>query len=255
MNQPPQNRLPASDETDGTLSPCTTLLVQAGPPGVRVTVAVSGRFCLDNSQRLRHALSKALTKSEEGVDLDLGELTFVDCSALNVLLTARRDALTTGKTITVTEASPAAERLLTYTDTYPLFSPAHDHAHPDAGRPRRMREGPEDGLLQTEVVQLRRALRTRPEIDLARGILMASFGLNADEAWNVLVAASQNTNTKLHLLAEDVVTTVQGTSLPDPVQRQLTAAVVRTRRADGHSRHRTRGGQTRRPLLQGQEHA
>ncbi|WP_233273684.1 ANTAR domain-containing protein [Streptomyces broussonetiae] len=218
-----------------------------------MTVTVSGEFCLDDSQRLRHALTKALATSEEGVDLDLGRLKLADCSALNVLLAARRDALTTGRTVTITAASPAAERLLTYTDTYPLFSPAHDHAHPTAVRPGRLRESREDGLLQTEVVQLRRALRTRPEIDLARGILMASFGLNADEAWEVLVTASQNTNTKLHLLAEDVVTAVQGTSLPDPVQRQLTAAVARKRLADGHPQHPARGDRTRRPMLRGVE--
>ncbi len=62
---------------------------------------------------------------------------------------------------------------------------------------------------------------------------MASFGLNPDEAWQVLVTASQNTNTKLHRLAEDVVTTVQGAPLPDPVQQQLTAAVARTRSTGG----------------------
>ncbi|WP_234384856.1 ANTAR domain-containing protein [Streptomyces sp. MMG1121] len=220
-----------------------------------MTVAVSGEFRLDNSQRLRHALSKALANSREGVDLDLGELTLADCSALNVLLAARRDALATGKTIAVTSASPATERLLTYTDTYPLFAPAHEHAHPPAGRPERVDGAPEDGLLQTEVVQLRRALRTRPDIDLARGILMASFGLNADEAWEVLVTASQNTNTKLHLLAEEVVATVQGASLPDRVQRQLTAAVARTRLVDGDPQDHACVGRTRRSVLQSHEHA
>lgn len=44
---------------------------------------------------------------------------------------------------------------------------------------------------------------------------------------------SQNTNTKPHRLAQDVVTTVQGAPLPDPVQQQLTAAVARTRNTGG----------------------
>ncbi|MFB8182278.1 ANTAR domain-containing protein [Streptomyces sp. NPDC055966] len=78
---------------------------------------------------------------------------------------------------------------------------------------------------------------------------MASFGLNPDEAWEALVTASQHTNTKLHRLAKDVVTTVLGGSLPDPVQRQLTEAVARTRKAESHPQASTRTGtgQTRRP--------
>ncbi|MEU6218904.1 ANTAR domain-containing protein [Streptomyces sp. NPDC047022] len=155
------------------------------------------------------------------MDLDLGELALVDCSALNVLLALHGQAVSVGKTVVVTAASPAAERLLTFTDTYALFAVTRDDTGPVDGEP-----GPrnsDERLLQTEVVQLRRALRTRPDIDLARGILMASFGLNADEAWKVLVTASQNTNTKLHHVARQVVTTARGTPLPDAVLRQLTA--------------------------------
>ncbi len=200
-----------------SLPPATVLLVRAGPDDARVSVTLSGEFCLDDSQNLRHSLTHALTRSAQGIDLDLGGTTFADCSALNVLLAVRRQAVQDGKTVTVTTASPVVERLLTVTDTYDLFLPEHD----------------DDGLLQVELVQLRRAMRTRPDIDLARGILMASFGLNPDEAWEALVTASQNTNTKLHRLARDVVATVvQGASLPGQVQRQLTMAVARVRNTE-----------------------
>ena len=50
-------------------------------------------------------------------------------------------------------------------------------------------------------------MRTRPEIDLARGILMASFRLSAQEAREVLVMASRNTST-------NVVTHIQGPRCP-----------------------------------------
>ncbi|MFF7983196.1 ANTAR domain-containing protein [Streptomyces sp. NPDC007901] len=194
----------------------TVLLVRAAPDDARVSVTLSGEFCLDNSRQLRHALTRALAGSAEGIDLDLAGTTFADCSALDVLLAVRHQAVQDGKTVAVTAASPVVERLLTATDTYTLLSPG----------------GGDDGLLQAEVVQLRRAMRTRPEIDLARGILMASFGLNPDEAWETLVTASQNTNTKLHRLAGDVVATVvQGASLPEQVQRQLAIAVARARAA------------------------
>lgn len=197
------------------------MLVQAGPTGDRVTVTVSGEYCLDDDQTLRHALHDALGRSAAGVDLDLSDLTFADCSALNVLLAVRSQAAAGDKTVTVTAVSPAAERLLTFTDTYTLFTAPADATGPSPREP--------DGAVQTEVVQLRRALRTRPDIDLARGILMATFGLNAEQAWQALVLTSQHTNLKLHRLAEDVVTTVEGASLPEPVQRELTAAVSRVR--------------------------
>ncbi|MFF3821890.1 ANTAR domain-containing protein [Streptomyces bluensis] len=80
---------------------------------------------------------------------------------------------------------------------------------------------------QTEVVQLRRAMQTRPTIDQARGILMAAFSLGPDDAWTTLVMASQNTNTKLHRVAQQLVDSVQGQALPKAVQTQLTAAVAR----------------------------
>jgi hypothetical protein len=55
---------------------------------------------------------------------------------------------------------------------------------------------------------------------------MASFGLSREDAWSVLVDVSQHTNTKLHKLAEELVDSVNGASLPDHVQQQLSAAVA-----------------------------
>ncbi|MER7839071.1 ANTAR domain-containing protein [Streptomyces sp. NPDC096040] len=222
------------------LSPSSSagaLRVWTGPDGGRVTVTVSGECSLDESEHLRRALRNALTRSVHGVDLDLGGLVFADCAALNVLLALRSQAVAAGKTVVVTAAGTAVERLLTLTDTYELFSSAHDHTDrredPDPGDHTGPCTDTGDRLLQTEVVQLRRALRTRPDIDMARGILMASFGLKADQAWEVLVSASQHTNTKLHRLAQDVVTAVRGAPLRDTVQKQLTAAVARTRGPGG----------------------
>ncbi|GCD40967.1 ANTAR domain-containing protein [Streptomyces paromomycinus] len=108
---------------------------------------------------------------------------------------------------------------------------------PDGGRPAfsaiddpaRYEDASRD--LPTEIAQLRRAMRTRPAIDLARGILMATFTLSPEAAWSVLVSASQNTNMKLHVLAQELVDSVQGAALPEAVQGQLGAAVARARAA------------------------
>ena len=230
-----------------------TLLTRVGPAGDRVTVAVSGAVRLDASRRLPHALHDALARCAQGVDLELGGLAFADGSALNALLAMRARAIAAGKTITVTTVSPAVERLLTFTDTYGLFSASADGpgGPPEGAGPHG--EGTDAGLLQAEVIQLRRAMRTRPDVDLARGILMATFGLSADAAWEVLVRVSQNTNTKLHRLATDLVATVQGEPLPESVRRHLTAAVATARGTGARQREGARTEATREAVCQEQE--
>lgn len=220
-------------------------VVDTRQDGEYVRVTVRGELDLDAGDLLDRALRSALTRSAAGVELDLSGVAFCDCSALNVLLTHRRRALDEGKTLTVGTAAPGVLRLLELTSTAALFM-----ADPGAGESStgesstgvssapRLTGGPSAGHsvvaesealedLRVEVVQLRRAMRTRPVIDLARGILMASFGLSPEDAWTVLVMASQHTNTKLHHLARDMVDAVQGEPLSEPVQEQLAAAVAK----------------------------
>ena len=54
----------------------------------------------------------------------------------------------------------------------------------------------------------RQPWKTRPVIDQAKGILMRDRGCTAEEAFDLLVAASQRTNRKLRQIAEDVVASV-----------------------------------------------
>lgn len=62
------------------------------------------------------------------------------------------------------------------------------------------------------VRQLSAALETRPIIDQAKGIVMRDRGCTADEAFDLLVAASQRSNRKLRLVAQDVVDSVTQSS-------------------------------------------
>ncbi|MET8026891.1 ANTAR domain-containing protein [Streptomyces avermitilis] len=235
-------------------APCPWLKVEVHPAGDRQVVVAYGDIDVDTESVLHRALRKALDHSVSGVDLDLGAVGFCDCAGLNVLLRMRRHALAHGKTLAVQPAGPAAERLLTMTGTLSLFDVAADPCtcaegqnprSPEPHAPSRVDhvdgtdrgragtdldiDGAIDGAvvdLRIEVGQLRRALQTRPVIDLARGVLMASFGLSAEDAWTVLVTVSQHTNTKLHRIAEELVNTVQGAPLPEPLQRQLAEAVM-----------------------------
>ncbi|WP_232840648.1 ANTAR domain-containing protein [Streptomyces sp. Go-475] len=192
------------------------------PDGDRMTVTLWGELDL-GSRRLLPDLYDVLALSGSGVDLRLDSVGFCDCSGVNVLLDLRTRALDQGKTLVIRSAGRAVGRLLDLTGTRELFT---DAAHEDATRAYAEPTDTDRDDLLAEVAQLRRAMQTRPTIDLARGILMASFSLSPEAAWSVLVRTSQNTNTKLHQLARELVGTVHGSTLPEQVQRQLAAAVA-----------------------------
>lgn len=58
-------------------------------------------------------------------------------------------------------------------------------------------------------VQLREALESRAVIDQAKGILMARDGVSADEAFSLLLKASQRGNCKVRDIAQTLVSEVQ----------------------------------------------
>ncbi|MFE6093382.1 ANTAR domain-containing protein [Streptomyces massasporeus] len=217
--------LTATDSAPAAIPPCTATM-DVIPDGDRMTVTLWGELDL-GSRRLLPELYDMLTLSGTGLDLRLDAVGFCDCSGLNTLLDLRTRAADEGKTVTVRSCGIAVERLLDLTGTRELFADCgRSESTPPAAAPAA--DPPEeDGQdLRAEVTQLRRAMQTRPTIDLARGILMASFSLSPEAAWSVLVRTSQNTNTKLHHLAQDLVGTVRGRTLPEQVQQQLAAAVA-----------------------------
>jgi AmiR/NasT family two-component response regulator len=60
--------------------------------------------------------------------------------------------------------------------------------------------------LQRENDQLRAALTSRPEIEQAKGALMALHKCDADAAFAMLVRESQTKNVKLRVVAHNLVT-------------------------------------------------
>ncbi|MEV7070510.1 ANTAR domain-containing protein [Streptomyces sp. NPDC093990] len=83
--------------------------------------------------------------------------------------------------------------------------------------------------LRTEVQQLRRAIASRPVIDQARGVLMATHACSPDQAWDVLREASQLSNTKLRTVAAVVAAGAgSGGPVPSPeLRRALRTAIDR----------------------------
>lgn len=221
------------------LSVSASLKIVTRPAGNRTVVVVSGEIDIDTEEAVRSALRRALAGSPGGLDLDLAGVGFCDCAGLNVLLSVRRLALADGKTLGVRAVSAGVERLFALTDTSSLFSHAPGptaadgvvnawRGHSPTAHDLMEENGVSDEAeeLRVEVGQLKRAMLTRPVIDLARGVLMASFGLSPEDAWSVLVDVSQHTNTKLHQLAVELVDSVNGAPLPTDLQQRISTAVA-----------------------------
>ncbi|MFF7769083.1 ANTAR domain-containing protein [Streptomyces massasporeus] len=79
--------------------------------------------------------------------------------------------------------------------------------------------------LHEEAEQLKAAMERRPVIDMAKGVLMATWSCTEDEAWQMLVWVSQHSNIKLHDVAEAVVAATQQEPMPARLQERLAEAV------------------------------
>ncbi|MER6772537.1 ANTAR domain-containing protein [Streptomyces bacillaris] len=87
----------------------------------------------------------------------------------------------------------------------------------------------EVAALRSEVEGLRAALSSRPVIDIARGILIASTRCTGRQAWQILVSASQESNIKLRDIARHLVESFHGTPMPPATRRALSTAIRHSR--------------------------
>jgi anti-anti-sigma factor len=116
----------ASPQGEGQAAPSPKLpyvmTLTTRPEGDRVVVVLRGAIDWEDEEALRRALLDALGRTVRGIDLDLKEVSFWDCSGLNVLLAVRRVALLDGKTVVLRATSPVVDRVLELTDTLALFT-------------------------------------------------------------------------------------------------------------------------------------
>jgi anti-anti-sigma factor len=85
-------------------------------------VIVAGEIDNDTAPLLESALAGAFRDAGDHVQLDLGAVTFCDCSGLNVLLDARRTAQDRAVRLTLLRTATPVLRLLDLTRTRPLFT-------------------------------------------------------------------------------------------------------------------------------------
>jgi hypothetical protein len=81
-------------------------------------------------------------------------------------------------------------------------------------------------VLEHQVEGLIRALRSRDVIGQAKGILIAHYGISADDAFTLLVQFSQHTNTKLAEIAPAFVARVRERGPAHPQQCRVVTEVL-----------------------------
>ncbi|MEU2436972.1 ANTAR domain-containing response regulator [Streptomyces rubradiris] len=213
-----------------------------GGRAVALTVGVraeGGRALLRARGELVHGcadtLAEALAALPPGigrVELDAGEVTFLDTAGLTALDTLREYGRRRNVPVAATGWRGQPHRVLELTGLDPVdpLGGAPPAGLRDRAASAVARERAEQlDVLRLEIAQLRHAIDSRPVIDQARGILMAAHACTPDQAWEILREASQRTNTKLRQVAAAVTASAapDGTPPPEPLRSALAAAVRR----------------------------
>ncbi|WP_323179376.1 MULTISPECIES: ANTAR domain-containing protein [unclassified Streptomyces] len=80
-------------------------------------------------------------------------------------------------------------------------------------------------------------MASRPVIDQARGVLMATHARTSDEAWTILRQASQLSDTELRTVAAAVTAgaKIDGPAPPEELRRALRTAITHCLRLSPHA--------------------
>ncbi|MFH9005022.1 ANTAR domain-containing protein [Streptomyces afghaniensis] len=195
-----------------------TLVISGRVDAERAELTPCGELvhgCAETLARTLAELPPTITR----VDLDMGGVHFMDTAGLQFLDVLGDFARQRFVTVTTTNWNGQPRRILELAglDT---ADPLRATPHPDPEPGRQSAPAPSAvaleraerlHVLQEEVEQLRQAIASRPVIDQARGILMATHGCTSDEAWHILRETSQLSNTKLR----DVAAAVTASAKPD----------------------------------------
>ncbi|MFI2377365.1 ANTAR domain-containing protein [Streptomyces sp. NPDC018964] len=213
-------------------------------PGRPDTLVIGGRTDADRAlltprgelvRGCARVLAEKLARLPAGtarVDVDMSGVRFMDTGGLEFLEVLRDHGRRRSVPVTATRWNGQPRRVLELAGldtTDPLRSPAPQDAPPRDVPAVALEREERLQLLEEEVEQLRRAIVSRPVIDQARGILMATYGCTSDEAWHILREASQLSNTKLRAVAEALTAGVeaQGAPLSEEVRSALSRALAR----------------------------
>jgi anti-anti-sigma factor len=206
-----------------------TLAIDSSVEGGRAALVPRGDLIHGCADTLAGTLSR-LPDDTDRVDLDMTGVTFMDTAGLQFLEVLDTYARRRGVRVSATGWTDQPRRVLEMAGLDP-DDPLHGPGTRREPVPSRVVLERTEQLdrLRTEVQQLRHAILTRPVIDQARGVLMATHACTSDEAWDVLREASQLSNTKLRKVAAVVTAGARGDGpQPSPeLRRALRTAIDR----------------------------
>lgn len=104
------------------------------------------------------------------------------------------------------------------------------HAPHERSAPDDQGQSAKTAQLEEENAQLRQAVDSHAAIDQAIGVLIAVHRVPAADGWNVLREVSQNSNLKLHTVADEVTGWALGKPMSPRIHQELQAALHRWRR-------------------------
>ncbi|WP_121746820.1 ANTAR domain-containing protein [Streptomyces sp. E2N166] len=217
-----------------------TLVIDGRVHAGRALLVPRGELVHGCADILAEALA-ALPAGVDRVDLDMGDVRFMDTAGLRFLdlLGGYSHRQAVPATATNWRGQPLRILELAGLDTTdPLRATAHRPEPESAPEPEpepapepEPEPGPESApfttpsgpaerlhVLQEEVDQLRQAIASRPVIDQARGVLMALHACTSEEAWHILREASQLSNTKLRTVAAAVTASAESDGPPPPAE-------------------------------------
>lgn len=203
-------------------------------PDGRATLSARGELVHGCADTLAGELAE-LPDTIRRIDLDMGGVVFMDTAGLQFLDVLNDHRHRYGTTVTTANWQGQPRRILELAgldttdplrgDTRSAPEPAPRAASSAVARERAERLH----VLQEEVDQLRQAIASRPVIDQARGILMATQACTSDEAWHILRETSQLSNTKLRTVAAALTAGAKpdGPPLPADLRSALRKALAR----------------------------
>ncbi|MEW2078367.1 ANTAR domain-containing protein [Streptomyces sp. NPDC013433] len=208
-----------------------TLVIGGHTDADRVLLTPRGELVRGCARILAEKLAR-LPAGTARVDVDMSGVHFMDTAGLEFLEVLRDHGRRRSVPVTATRWNDQPRRILELAGldtTDPLRSSAPEGAPSPTVSAVALEREERLHLLEEEVEQLRRAIVSRPVIDQARGILMATYGCTSDEAWHILREASQLSNTKLRAVAEALTAGAEAEGAPPPeeVRSALSRALAR----------------------------
>ena len=97
-----------------------SVVTEVSPDGQKLTIAIKGRFDFGRHQEFRESYEK-LNSKPESIVVDLKEATYLDSSALGMLLILKERAGATNKRVAITNCRGAVKQVLDIANFSKLF--------------------------------------------------------------------------------------------------------------------------------------